>query len=108
MKRYRLVVAPIVHEQIREQVLFIAQHSIENALAWEDRLEQAIKGLTSVTGDAIDEEASDRLGFTLHRLVFGSSYLIHYTIDEPAGVVRVVNFRHGKGKSCPAALPQLK
>jgi plasmid stabilization system protein ParE len=43
--RYRLIVAPIVQSQIREKALYIARDSPENALAWENRLRTAIKGL---------------------------------------------------------------
>lgn len=45
MKQYRLIVAPIVHQQIREQVIYIDQDSIDPALAWEDRLQNATEGL---------------------------------------------------------------
>jgi plasmid stabilization system protein ParE len=94
MKPLRLTIAPIVHSQIREQMFFIARDSIDNALAWEDRVRDAIKGLATFSGYAVDEDASDRLGYTLHRLVFERTYLIHFVIDDAAGVVKVVNFRH--------------
>lgn len=93
MKRRRVIVAPIVHDQIRAQVLHIARDSVENALAWEDRLRATIKKLSQSSGYAIDEAASARLGYPLHKLVFEGTYLIHFVVDE--GRVRVVNFRHG-------------
>jgi hypothetical protein len=49
-----------VQNQILEQVLYIARHSVENALAWEDRLRAAVKGIGGLSGHAVDEEASRR------------------------------------------------
>ena len=95
MRRWTVVVATPVRHQITEQVLFIAADSIDNALAWEQRLEVAIQGLADVTGYAIDEDATDRLGFPVHKLVFERTYLVHYCLDERANTVRVTNFRHG-------------
>jgi plasmid stabilization system protein ParE len=95
VKPYTLTFAPVVNKQIDEQVLFIAQDSIDHALAWEDRLRDTIAGLSSFRGYAVDEEASDRLGYKLHKIVFEGNYLIHYAVDEKARAVRIVNFRHG-------------
>ncbi len=94
MKRYRVIYAPVVSHQIEAQVLFIARGSIDSALAWEDRLRQAIDGLAEFNGYAFDEDASDRLGQAVRKLVFESNYLIHYTVDEDATVVKVINMRH--------------
>lgn len=95
MKQRQVVVPAVVQSQINEQVLYIARDSIENALAWESRLDEAIRGLADTAGYAIDENASDRLGVQVHKLVFEGTYLVHYTLDEPAGFIRVINFRHG-------------
>ena len=85
----------MVQSQIDEQVLYIARDSIDNALAWESRLDDAIRGLADTAGYAVDENASDRLGVEVHKLVFEGTYLVHYTLDKPASIVRVINFRHG-------------
>ncbi len=95
MNRLPVHVPRSVQEQILEQVLFIAEDSIDNALAWEQRLLSALNALGDMHGHAIDEGASERLGQTLRKVVFERTYLIHYRVDDAAGTVVVVNFRHG-------------
>jgi hypothetical protein len=95
VRRWTVDITAHVRDQITEQVLYTAADSIDNALAWEDRLCAAIGQLAWVTGFAIDEDASDRLGFALHKLVFERTYLIHYELDDPANTVHVTSFRHG-------------
>ena len=94
MKRHRLIVAPVVVEQIHAQVLFIARDSIENALAWEDRLRGAVMQLAEFSGYAVDEDASDRLGQSVRKLVFEGNYLVHFRVDELSCTIEVINFRH--------------
>ena len=89
-----------MRDQITEQVFLIARDSIDNALAWESRLRTTIEEIGEIPSQAVDEDASDRLGYTVRKAVFEGTYLIHYWLDESAGVVRVINFRHG------ARLPQ--
>ena len=74
---------------------YIAQDSIDNALAWEDRVMAALAGLADFHGHALDADTRDRLGYPVHKLVFERTYLIHYYVDEAGNVVRVVRFRHG-------------
>ena len=82
MKRYRVIIPLVVQEKIREQVLYIAQDSINNALAWEDRLRKAMQAIGELPGaHAIDEAASQRLGQSIHKLVFERTYLIHYIVN---------------------------
>src|SRR5437879_3841448 len=95
MKRNTVIIAPYSLEQINAQAIHIAENSVSNALAWEARVHRAIDDLGDMAGYAIDEDASDRLGYTVRKLVFERTYLIHFTIDKAAGVVRVVGFRHG-------------
>ena len=89
-----MIIPPIVQEQIRDQIRYIAQDSIHNALAWEDRLRRAIE-IGDMPGHAIDEDASDRLGFTIRKCVFEKTYLIHYRLSAALTDVEIVNFRHG-------------
>jgi len=95
MKRLKVVIPPSVQEQIRDQLLYIAEDSIDNALAWEDRLRASINGIGNMHGHAIDEAASARLGETIRKCVFEKTYLIHYRVNTAAGTVEIVNFRHG-------------
>jgi hypothetical protein len=53
MKQYRVLIAPVVKQQIREQMMYIAQHSVDHALAWEDRLQSAIKELAFFSGYSV-------------------------------------------------------
>lgn len=103
MKRFRVIIPPIVQELIRAQVMFIARDSIDHALAWEDRLRAAMKGLTALPArNAIDHAASERVGQPIRKLVFDKTYLVFYRIRETDAAVDILNFRHG------ARLPQPK
>jgi plasmid stabilization system protein ParE len=84
-----------VWELIAAQVLHIAADSVDNALAWESRLDTAIFNLSDTHGHAVDEGASKRLGVEVRKFVFERTYLVHYTLDKPACIVRVIGFRHG-------------
>jgi plasmid stabilization system protein ParE len=95
VKRRPVYISSFVEDEILRQVLYIAEDSIDNALAWEDRLRAAMKGLGDFQGHAIDDELSNELGYPVHKLVFEGTYLIHYRVDDAAGEVRVVRFRHG-------------
>jgi plasmid stabilization system protein ParE len=95
VRRLRVEIARPVEDQIREQMLYIARDSVDNAFAWEERLLAAIRKLADFHGHAIDEDASQRLGSAVRKLVFERTYLVHYDVDERAGLVRVVSFRHG-------------
>jgi len=88
-------VSPFVEDEILRQVLYIAEDSLDNALVWEDRLRAAMKGLGDFQGHAIDDDASMELGYPVHKLVFEGTYLIHYRVDDAAGEVRILRFRHG-------------
>jgi plasmid stabilization system protein ParE len=94
VKRLPVIIPPDVKQQIREQMLYIAQDSIDNALRWEDRLLTAINAIGDMPGHAVDDDASGRLGQNLRKLVFEGTYLIHYRVKE-ATSAEIVNFRHG-------------
>jgi plasmid stabilization system protein ParE len=95
VKRFQVVVPDFVWDQITEQVLYIAQESIDHALAWEVRLKAAILKLAELDGHTHAEEASDRLGCDVRKYVFEGTYLIHYELNEPSGRIEVTGFRHG-------------
>ncbi len=95
MKKYRVTIAPLVVEQIRALVLQIALDSIDNALAWENRLSQAIGNIGTAPGFAIADDSSARLGFEVRKYVFEKTYLVYFIVDRIAGTVHIVNFRHG-------------
>lgn len=95
MKRLRVNLTPTVSNLIRDQTLHIAADSIDNALAWEDRLLTAIRSLGMFHGHAVDEDATDRLGTKIQKYVFEKTYLVHYHVNTVAGTVEIIGFRHG-------------
>lgn len=95
MKRLLVIISPTVYRQVDQIVCYIANDSIDRALAWEERLLAALNWLAEVHGHAIDEDASERLGQTIRKLVFERTYLIHYHVSEQSKVVVVLNVRHG-------------
>jgi plasmid stabilization system protein ParE len=95
MKRFKVIIAPVALDQIHEQVRYIARDSVDNALAWEDRVLAAIESLKDYHGHAVDENAAERVGGMTRRMVFEKTYLIHYEVNNEAGIVGVVYFRHG-------------
>ena len=44
---------------------------------------------------AVNEEATDRLGYVAHKMVFEHTYPIHYQLDNTTGQFYVIGFRHG-------------
>jgi plasmid stabilization system protein ParE len=101
VKSWTVIVAENVQRQIDEHVFRIAIHSINNALAWEARVRTAVAGLADVPGYAVDEDASDRVGYEVRKLVFERTYLIHFRRDESTRVIQVLNFRHGAREPRP-------
>jgi hypothetical protein len=96
VKKFRIIIAPVVQDQIRTQVLYIARDSIDNALAWESRLCLAIKDISTLpTRNPIDEQASARIGQQVRKLVFERTYLLFYRISQEKRSVDLLNFRHG-------------
>ena len=95
MRTWKVIVASSVWDLITAQVLYIANHSVDNALDWEDRLRTAIFKLEDVTGYAVDETATSRSGSEIHKMVFEGTYLVHYSLNQMTGVVNVIGFRHG-------------
>jgi plasmid stabilization system protein ParE len=95
VKRFAVQIPPVVQAQITAQVLYIAEDSIDTALAWESRLRNAIESIGESPGHAIDEPTSERLGRLVHRFVFERTYLVDYVIDVPSRSVSIINFRHG-------------
>ena len=76
-------------------MLYIAQHSIDNALAWAARLDGAIHALAGEPVLPVDPVASQRMSLTVRKLVFERTYLVHFWLDDPVTTVRVIGFRHG-------------
>lgn len=95
MKQYRVVISPHVYAKIMAQLDYIAEDSLTNAVAWHDRLLNAIEALGEHAGFTVDEEASERVGHEVRRMVFERTYLVFYRVDEVRSVVEVENFRHG-------------
>jgi plasmid stabilization system protein ParE len=101
VKKYLVRIPPVVQDQIRSQVLYIARNSIKNALVWEDRLRAAINNVATLpTRNAVDSAASHRVGQPVRKMVFEKTDLVFYRIREANREVDILNFRHG------ARLPQ--
>ena len=95
MTSLTVIVSPLVHDQVLERAWVIAEHSIANAIEWQDRVRKALDGLGDRLGHAVDEQATRRLGRRTYRLVFERTYLIFYRIDPTASQLGVFFFRHG-------------
>ena len=92
---YRVVILPTVENQILDQVLYIAQDSIDNALRWEQELHQRIMGLCELPlahpTSPPESRAFDR---EVRKMNFGN-YLIFYRVDEANKAVHILAFMHG-------------
>jgi plasmid stabilization system protein ParE len=77
VNQLRVIVNESIQRSIRDQVLYIARHSVKNAKDWEKRLYSAIDSLADHPGHALDEDASERLGHPVRKLTFEGTYLIH-------------------------------
>ncbi len=96
MKRHRVLIAPIVEDQIRAQAEYIAVDSIDNALEWKASVWSAIQSLGEFPNrHAIDRAASDRMGIVVRKVVIARTYLLFYTVDPAADDIYIINFRHG-------------
>jgi plasmid stabilization system protein ParE len=94
MKRVPVLILPVVRAQIEAQVIYIAAHSVTNALAWEDRLPSAIDRIGDTKGYRVNQQLTDGAGETIRTYVFERTYLIHYRVvrDE---LIEGISFRHG-------------
>lgn len=96
MSGYSVDVPQQVEDDITRQVLFIARDSVDNALAWEQRVFKAIAMLAyTPQGYPIDPYASERTGQKLRKMVFERTYRVHYTVDHDERRIRIQSFRHG-------------
>lgn len=84
-----------VQTWIFNQVLYIANDSVDNALNWESRIRATLDTLGGFHGHAVGEDASDRSRRVLRKTVFEGTYLIHYHVDEAAGEIIIAGIRHG-------------
>ena len=96
MKAYTVVTPPEVKRQITGIVLLIADDSIDDAIAGEERLTAALDALADVHGHAVDEVASVRTGLRLRKATFEKTHLIHYRVDGATATLFVVNVRDGR------------
>ncbi len=94
MKPFEVQVSQKALDQITEAFLFIADDSPENAFKWEARIIKLIQDLSFLPGYALDEAATERLGYPVHKYVFERNYLIHFRIEHSRRIVQVINFRH--------------
>lgn len=96
MKSYRVNIPASINALIWDQVLYIARDSLDNAIAWEQRLRREISRIGAMpTSFAVDEDASARIGRKVRKMVFERTYLVFCTVSEQNQSVEIVNFRHG-------------
>lgn len=96
MRRYTVIVAPAANHAILTRALAIAGDCVDHAIAWEQRVRATVLSLADApTRFSVDPEASRARGRPVRKCVFERTYLIFYEIDEEAGRVDVVRFRHG-------------
>ena len=92
---YRILIQSGVERQIRAQMQFIAQDSIDRALQWEDELRQRMSTLSDMPrAYAVSPHESFLAGHEVRKLTFGN-YLVYYAIDEAEHNINVEGFRHG-------------
>ena len=96
MSDFRVVVSERAKSQVWQQVLYIAEDSVDRALAWEERVIIAMQAIGKTRGGhAVDDEASNRFGEEVHKVPFERTYLIFYTVDRAKRRITVASFRHG-------------
>jgi plasmid stabilization system protein ParE len=93
MQSYKLEVAPIVVEEIREIALFIAQDSVVEALKWADYVEEKIQSLASLPFHCPVAEESQHFPYEIHHLIIGN-YRVLFRIDDKT--VKVLHVRSGR------------
>ena len=92
---YRVIIFPTVENQILDQVLHIAQDSIDNALRWEQDLRKRIMDLDELPrAHPISEPESRALGCEVRKMNFGD-YLVFYRVDDSEQAVYILAFMHG-------------
>lgn len=92
---YRVVLLPVVENQILDHALYIAQDSIDRALQWEQSLRQHILSLADLPkAHPISEPESRAFGSDIRKTNFGD-YLIFYRVDEQQATVYILAFMHG-------------
>jgi plasmid stabilization system protein ParE len=96
VKRYRVTISPYILELIHSHTVYIARDSVANALAWEERLLDAIRAIADAPmASAIDQDGTERIGEEVRKIVFERTFLVHYRVNEQKRLVEVIGFRHG-------------
>ena len=95
---WRVEIPPPVENAIFDAALYIADDSVDGALAWVEQVHTAIDELGEAPQAAtIDRQVSGRAGHTARRRAIGN-YLVYYSVDEAKRTVVVEHFRHGARK----------
>ncbi len=98
MKRFTVEIADEAWKEIERQIRFIAvdRQAPRNAARWTNRLLKAIDDLELMPRrHTLDEHQTREHGTSIYRMVFETSYLVFYSVDEVKERVTIVSFRHG-------------
>jgi len=94
MKRYAVRVSPVVENAILEQARFIAADKPSAAIAWLERLWDAMENLATLPERSpVSQPESEALGTDIRKLAFGD-YILFYCVDHDQAIVEIVRFRH--------------
>ncbi|MEQ8211858.1 MAG: type II toxin-antitoxin system RelE/ParE family toxin [Lacipirellulaceae bacterium] len=106
MKQYKVRTSPHATEKIAYYGSYIAHKSasLEVADHWVDQVYAAIDTLAHAPYRFELAEENAHRDYEVRCRVIGN-YLALYTVDEEAGVVRVLNFRHSRQLPQPEELP---
>ncbi len=102
MKRYRIVVAPLAYEHLRETAAYIRDtlQARDTALRWLDRMENAIDTLSEMPlrNKAIPEEPWHSEG--VRRMLEGG-FFIYYWVNKDAGSVHILAVIYARRDQLP-------
>lgn len=92
---YHVLITTKAEDSINDYTLYIAQDSLDRALAWQDRLLVQLREIGDMPrAYPVSEPDTKLAGYEVRKMVFGN-YLAFYRIDDEAKIVYVEAFSHG-------------
>jgi plasmid stabilization system protein ParE len=96
--KYRVTVYAKVHEQIEQQVTYLLSQSApyDRVSAWLDSILSAMRSLSEHPQRfPVYTTPDDQMLFPVRRMNVGD-YAVFFHVNESAGTVTVLEFRHGR------------